>query len=44
MIDSQGFSSGIDLAWNKTKIQMETYWSTKWTITKKFTYIRTIVT
>ena len=39
--DSQGYSGGMALACNQDSIQMETYWTTKRTITKNFHYIGT---
>ena len=40
--DDQGYSGGMALAQNQTSIQLETYWTTKRTITTKFHYIGTI--
>lgn len=40
-IDAQGFSSGIERAWNQTTVQIDTYWTTRRTITTKFHYIGT---
>ena len=42
--DAQGYSGGMALAWNQTSIQLETYWTTKITITTKFYYIGTDTT
>ena len=40
-IDTQGYSRGMEMAWNQTAIQMDSYWTTKRTITTKFHYIAT---
>ena len=37
-MDAQGYSGGIALSWNQESIQMDTYWTTKKTITTKFHY------
>ena len=37
-IDAQGYSGGIALAWNQEAIQMDTYWTTRRTITTQFHY------
>ena len=39
--DAQGYFGGIALAWNQESIQMDTYWTTRKTITTKFHYRRT---
>ena len=43
-IDSQGFSGGLALAWNRNKVQMVQFWVTKRTIKTRFTYIGTTTT
>lgn len=42
--DAQDYSGEMALAWNQTSIQLETYWTTKRTITTKFHYIGTDTT
>ena len=37
-IDAQGYLGGMALAWNQEAIQMDTYWTTRRTMTTKFHY------
>ena len=38
-IDTQTYSCGMEMAWNQTVIQMDSYWKKKRTIKTMFHYI-----